>query len=872
MLPPCHGLPEQSPRRKLMQPMSSLILAAPFDGWLSPLDDVPDPVFAQRLLGDGMAIDPLDGTLHAPADGTVVSVHTARHAITLRLAGGVEVLMHIGLETVRLNGEGFVAHVEAGDTVAAGDRLISVDLGTVAPRVKGMITPIVITETAGHAVIERAAPGRIARGAPLLVLGSAQAESAVPAAAFAATAQATLRLPLAHGLHARPAARLAELAKSYDADVRIVPAATPQATPCRLRSPSAVMALGLRHGDELTLLASGPAAAAVIEALADLIATGMGELRPLGQQAAPTSAPAHKPAESVDTSPIAPGERLMAVTAAAGYAIGQAAWLERPEPPRSAHAAGDAGVEIARFTQALTTFRAALEQRAQDQAGSEQAAILTAHRHLLDDEDILESVGDAMARGDSASLAWQRTMQARAATLRAAPDPHIAQRADDFIDLEWQLQWHLAGQEPPAVSLPEAAIVIARDLVPSQVAALSPAQVAGLVTAQGGPTSHVAIIAASKGIPALVAAGPRVLSIAPGTPLLLDATGATLTVDPDAATWATAQAEAARRQARKAAAQAASGLEGRTSDGLRIEVCANLGKRSEAAPAVANGAEGCGLLRTEFLFLDRASAPDEDEQTADYTAIAQALDGRPLIIRLLDIGGDKPAPYLPMAAEENPALGLRGIRVGLAQREMLVPQLRAVLRAGAGAAAGSVKVMAPMIARVEELRAVRAALDAEAAKLGVAAVPLGVMVETPAAAVMADALAAECDFLSIGTNDLTQYALAMDRGNPAVAGSIDGLDPAVLRLIGLCCEGAQSHGKWVGVCGGLASDPLAVPILIGLGVTELSAAPAMVPEIKALVRALSAQDCRGLASAVLQASSAAQVRVLATQMIEGVTQ
>jgi hypothetical protein len=204
--------------------------------------------------------------------------------------------------------------------------------------------------------------------------------------------------------------------------------------------------------------------------------------------------------------------------------------------------------------------------------------------------------------------------------------------------------------------------------------------------------------------------------------------------------------------------------------------------------------------------------------------------------------------------------------VGLAQREMLVPQLRAVLRAGAH---GPVKVMAPMIARVDELRSVRAAMEAEAANLGLPMVPLGVMVETPAAAVMADALAAECDFLSIGTNDLTQYALAMDRGNPAVAGSIDGLDPAVLRLIGLCCEGAESHGKWVGVCGGLASDPLAVPILIGLGVTELSAAPAMVPEIKALVRALSSQDCRALALEVLQVSTAAQVRVLATQMIEG---
>jgi phosphocarrier protein FPr/phosphocarrier protein len=545
--------------------------------------------------------------------------------------------------------------------------------------------------------------------------------------------------------------------------------------------------------------------------------------------------------------------------------MGRAARLERPAPPRAMDSAG-AQAESARLAQALAALAADLDARARAPDAGEQAAILSAHRLLLDDEDILADVQAAIARGHSASQAWQETMESRAAALRAAPDPHIAQRAADFIDLEWQLQWHLAGQVPPATALAPDAIVIADDLVPSQVAALPADGVAGIVTALGGPTSHVAIIAASKGIPALVAAGPRVLQIAPDTPLLLDATGGTLTVAPDAATWATAQAEAARRQARKDAAQAASGLEGRTRDGLRIEVCANLGKRAEAAPAVAAGAEGCGLLRTEFLFLDRASAPSEDEQTDDYAAIAQALDGRPLIVRLLDIGGDKPAPYLPMAPEENPALGLRGIRVGLARQDMLVPQLRAVLRAGQH---GDVRVMAPMIARVEELRAVRAALDEQAASLGLPAVPLGVMVETPAAAVMADALAAECDFLSIGTNDLTQYALAMDRGNPAVAGSIDGLDPAVLRLIGLCCQGAARHGKWVGVCGGLASDPLAVPILIGLGVTELSAAPAMVPEIKALVRALCAQDCRALAGRVLGAATPAQVRVLASQLIEG---
>jgi phosphocarrier protein FPr/phosphocarrier protein len=251
-----------------------------------------------------------------------------------------------------------------------------------------------------------------------------------------------------------------------------------------------------------------------------------------------------------------------------------------------------------------------------------------------------------------------------------------------------------------------------------------------------------------------------------------------------------------------------------------------------------------------------ASAPDEDEQTAQYAAIADALDGRPMI-RLLDIGGDKPAPYLPIAPEENPALGLRGLRVGLARPDVLRTQVRAILRASVGR---KIKIMAPMVARVDELRALQKVAAEEAANLGVALPDIGVMVETPAAAVMADALAAECAFLSIGTNDLTQYTLAMDRGNPAVAAGLDGLDPSVLRLIGQTCQGGARHGRWVGVCGGLASDPLAVPILIGLGVGELSAAPAMVAEIKALVRSLNIAECRQLAQRVLEVAGPAQVR------------
>ena len=298
-----------------------------------------------------------------------------------------------------------------------------------------------------------------------------------------------------------------------------------------------------------------------------------------------------------------------------------------------------------------------------------------------------------------------------------------------------------------------------------------------------------------------------------------------------------------------------------TTDGTRIEVVVNLGTAVDERTAVAEGAEGCGLLRTEFLFLDRATAPGEDEQLAAYQAIADALGGRPLIVRTLDIGADKPAPYIAVAAEENPALGLRGIRLQLARRDLLDAQLRALLRTR-----GRLRLMLPMIADRAELVEARAALAKHAADLGVAMPELGIMVETPAAALTAATLAADADFFSIGSNDLTQYALARDRTNPAVAAGLDGLHPAVLRLIDETVRGGATHGKWTGMCGGLAADLQAVPLLIGLGVTELSTPVAAVAETRALVRTLDIVACRALADRALAAPDAQSVRVLVSEL------
>ncbi len=857
--------------------MKPIILTSPLQGWASPLEAVPDPVFAERMMGDGIAVDPTGDCLHAPCDGVVLSVHASGHAITLRTPEGAEILMHIGLDTVALGGRGFSPCVREGATVQRGDPLIRFDLDLLVCEARAVITPVIVTNPERFTIVRRETDKLVGVGEAMMTL-EPRVDAADVAIIEGDTVRRTIVVPLVHGIHARPAARIGETARKFVSEVKI----TKDERDGNVRSPVALMALGVKLGDEITLAATGPDAAEALAAIGDLILGGMGEKA--GSVAAPAApvfprkgggpgitndgAHGYWPPASAGEQKVAAGKvltlpadgRLPGVTASPGIAIGQAGLFRLAEISVTREGA-DATTERTALDAALATVTTRLASKSATATGAEHA-ILSAHTALLDDPTLTDAAHAAITQGDSAAYAWRTAIRAQADALKATGDARLAERADDMLDLERQVLRALAGEDlDERLSFPLGTILLADDLLPSHLLGLDTASIVGFCVERGGPTSHVAILAATMGLPALVAVGPALAEITANTPLILDAGAALLHVAPDAETLATAQTAFDAQTERRRVALANAARECRTQDGVRIEAFANLGSADDAEAAVRNGAEGCGLLRTEFLFLERDSAPSVEEQTADYQRIADTLDGRPLIVRLLDIGGDKPAPYLPIAAEENPALGLRGIRVGLAHPEMLDAQLRAIL---AVRPAGQCRIMVPMIASLAELRAVRKALDAAAAATGhTDPVALGIMIETPAAAVTADLLASEADFLSIGTNDLTQYALAMDRGNPAVASDLDGLHPAVLRLIARTCEGGAVHGKWTGVCGGLASDPLAVPILIGLGVTELSSAPALVPEIKALVATLTIDACRAHAAAAMNCISAADVRTLA---------
>jgi phosphocarrier protein FPr len=407
---------------------------------------------------------------------------------------------------------------------------------------------------------------------------------------------------------------------------------------------------------------------------------------------------------------------------------------------------------------------------------------------------------------------------------------------------------------------PENTILVAEDLTPSDTASLDTSIVLGFCTVAGGASSHVAILARSLDIPAVAGIEPQALEIADGAAVVLDGSRGQLRLGPTPDEVERIREIQRLTAERRQQALAHAEEPAVTTDGHRVEVAANIGGFADAEQAVGMGAEGVGLLRSEFLFLERATAPTEDEQTEEYGRIAAVMGAeRPVIIRTLDVGGDKPLPYLPMAPEENPFLGERGIRIGLTRPGILRTQLRAILRA---ASRGRLRVMFPMIATLDEIRDVKRTLAEETERLGVEPIETGIMIEVPAAAVMANQFAAEVDFFSIGTNDLTQYTLAMDRGHPRLAPHCDGLNPAVLRLIAHTVEGGREGNAWVGVCGGIASDPQAVPILVGLGVHELSASVPAIPSIKAQIRGLKLTDCQELARQALAAETASQVRAL----------
>ncbi|EAR09948.1 phosphoenolpyruvate--protein phosphotransferase [Reinekea blandensis] len=835
----------------------TLRLIAPLSGVLKPIEQADDPVFAQRLVGDGCVIDPADDTLLAPFDGEVTQLHDAHHAVAIRHNNGVEVLMHIGVDTVTLKGDGFEPLVSKGDRVTQGQALIRFSR-PVLDRAQLSVQSAVLLTT-GQTV-----PGEIhsrnvkAGQDEIIVLSAAGEVDAEPSAGQPTgpvlTGTVVIRNP--QGLHARPAARLVQAAKAFDAQLTVTRIDDGRETSGH--SVTGLLGLQTQNGTELTLTVSGAQAQAALDAVTEAINAGLGEtITQAGSESEtfPEEPPLLKASDDTDN-------RLRGVKAAGGLAIGALQFRdhELPSFPQEGVAVEE---ELGQLKYGLLQAHKTLDaliQRLEDRRLGTQADVFRAHAELLQDPALIDAAQNLIRDGASAMYAWEQACLSEAARLRQMDAPLLQARASDIDDIRLSVLQSLIGIQPATDNPDRPTVLVLDDLTPSEVVALDTDTVVGVATLAGGATSHAAILAASVGLPYLVNLDPAIRSEAEGTVLILNADEGWVEPAPDeqdVARWRAYQHEQLDRFTQ---AQAEAALPATTTDGVLIEVAANAASVEQAQQARAAGADGIGLVRSEFLYLDRASEPGFDEQVTVYRDLLAAIGReRPCIIRTLDVGGDKPLPYLPMPAEENPFLGERGVRIGLNKPHLLRKQIRAILVAADG---GPVRIMFPMIASLEEFRAVRQLVQDEQDRAGNENVDVGVMIEVPSAAVMADMLAPEVDFFSIGTNDLTQYTLAMDRGHPKLAAQVDALHPAVLRLIHQTARAGQQHGKWTGICGSLASDPEATALLIGLGVTELSTSLPALPLVKARVRQVSLEDSERLAKQAMRCANAAEVRAL----------
>lgn len=553
---------------------------------------------------------------------------------------------------------------------------------------------------------------------------------------------------------------------------------------------------------------------------------------------------------------------LRGVSAAAGVSVGPA-FVYRPDAaPAAPPETGTPEQEEGRFRAALTSVAGALTDL-MDRADQQARSILEAHVMMLQDPALEDQVLAALAVGQPAEAAVKQATEQFAGMLEGLDDPYLRERAADVRDVGRRLTSALAGHTG-GLQLKQPAVVVASDLGPSDTIGIDRSLLLGIVTEVGGPTSHTAILARTWGVPAVVV--PGVLDrLADGVAVVIDGASGELIIDPSPETVARYQERVRAEKEQAARDRAEAELPAVTLDGRRVELAANAGQPGDVAPAVELGAEAVGLFRSEFLFMGRETAPTEDEQYAAYAEALKAGGGRRVIIRTLDIGGDKHVPYLGLEKEENPFLGVRALRLCFRRPELFLTQCRALLRAGVH---GRLAIMFPMVGSVADVRKAREVLTEARRALEAEGVPhlaepeIGIMIEIPSAALIAHHLAKEVDFFSIGSNDLVQYTLAVDRGNPGLADLYKPLHPAVLRLIDMVIRAGHAAGKWVGVCGEIGGHPASAMLLVGLGIDELSMSRASLPRVRRLVRATRYADAERVAQQALEAASPDEVEAL----------
>ncbi|TAE58355.1 MAG: phosphoenolpyruvate--protein phosphotransferase [Nostocales cyanobacterium] len=731
-----------------------------------------------------------------------------------------------------------------------------------APFVEGTIAAVVAAAAAKNIqeVMTEAQGALVAKATQLNVISSPlDVNQQVTGNVQVSTRELRMTVRNRLGLHARPAAQFVGTASNFQSQIK-VKNLTRNTEAVRGDSINQVATLGVRQGHELLITATGIDAQAALAALQALIINNFGEGEIIIQP----------PLPSKEVTDLSQGE-LKGIAASAGVAIAPVVYYQSISIPIIEYHIENVEVEWQRLQSAIQVAKQEIQSLLSHtslQIGDAEAAIFDAHLLFLTDPVMLDAARQHIVQNRlNAEVAWQKVVEEVANSYRKLEDSYLQERVDDVVDIGRRVLRILLGNLPTDLNLKAPSIIVGTDLSPSDTAKLDPAMVMGICMTNGSATSHSAIIARTLGIPAVLGIDSQVLSLDSGTVIALDGESGKVWIDPTAEILTKLEAKRAAWQIAQAEARVKAHQPATTKDGQNIRVFANIGSVADAKAAVNYGAEGVGLLRTEFLYLDKTQPPTEDEQLEVYQAIAEILDHKPLIIRTLDVGGDKQLPYLiPSSTETNPFLGVRGIRLCLEHPQLLKTQLRAILRASGKNK--NIKIMWPMIATVTELRTTKeifVQVQSELRQAGIAFdenMEMGIMIETPAAVAIADQLAPEVDFFSIGTNDLSQYVMAGDRTNPKVADLADALQPAVLRMIQQTVQAGHAANIWVGLCGEVAAETLVAPILIGLGLDELSVNPQAIAPLKQAISQLTIIETQAIATVALRQDSARSVREL----------
>jgi phosphotransferase system enzyme I (PtsI) len=561
-------------------------------------------------------------------------------------------------------------------------------------------------------------------------------------------------------------------------------------------------------------------------------------------------------------------KELKGIAASLGFAIGSVFLYEREEIRIEECQDKDVSAEWQKFEDALKTAKEQIShiyEHVKNESGEDHAEIFSAQLMILDDPDLMDSVKQVLnAKRNNIEAALYEAIEQFAMAMEMLDDEYLKARALDIRDVGNRILRILLGiAESPTAGLNEPSVILADDLTPSDTVLIDKNMILGFCIAKGGATSHTAILARGLGIPAVVGAGDEIMKVKKGERIIVDGSEGFVFINPsdDKVSYYTEKQKHFNQVMKESLSKAHEPAI--TQDGQHVEVVANIGNVENAKAAMEAGAEGVGLLRTEFLYLEGTALPTEEEQYKSYRAIVDVFGDYPVILRTLDIGGDKELSYLSLPKEANPFLGVRAIRLCFNRPDIFKPQLRAALRAAEGK---NLKIMFPMVATVDEIRQARAILtecqnELKAEKVSHAAkVDIGIMIEIPAAAIMSDVLAKEVDFFSIGTNDLSQYTLAADRTNAGVANIASSFQPPVLRLVKMVIDAAHKEGKWVGMCGELAGEPVAIPILLGLGLDEFSMNPPAIPIAKQIIRSVSKEQAKEIAELVLTLENSDQVQ------------